>query len=168
MSIHNDPVAPNNMIPYHNFYTYTFDGYASNHPLGNTANIDTISKLIHNRPFIAPGIMKLYKEDIIVHKIKTCYSTIPQKKLQIRHPYVNGKSGFVIFTLNDMPESQDTKTIYSSFVILQEGITMCDSIIKTCNHPSIMYFGPNGYLMEYNGPVNSQGFARFIKNMYKC
>lgn len=134
---------------YHPFYTYTFEGFDTI-PLKTTQRVpqqyETVTQLKYNRPMFANGVMKLYKEDIKIYYLGN------KRQLRVIHPLTKNKSGFVVFSIHDMPDSQDTKTIYSSFVILEDtGIMNCGDILKTCKLPYIMYLNKNGYLSEYKG-----------------
>lgn len=145
------------LTPYHRFHTYTFDGMQGMH---QTCGIDTISQLKQNRPMIADGIMKLYKEDIkVYYDDGRCQR---QRQLRVQHPYTNGKTGFVVFSFHDIPNSQDTKTTYTAFVIFENGIKRCPAILKTCKTPWIMYMRSDGFLTEYKGPVDVLSFGKFL------
>lgn len=142
---------------YHPHYTYTFDGLNGS-PFDNRQKIDSISSLKVNRPMLADGVMKLYKEDI-----KTNYFG-NKRQLRVEHPYTLGKSGFVVFSIYDMPDSQDTKTMFSAFVILKEtGVMNCGSLLNTCKTPYLMYLRSDGYLSEYNGVVRVDQLRKYLK-----
>lgn len=141
--------------PYHPHYTYTFETVPT--PVPNNPTISTIARLKVNRPFLAPGVMKLYKEDL-----KTNYFGC-KKYLRLEHPYTLGKTGFVVFSFHDMPDSQDTKTTFSSFVILENtGIMNCSEILKTCKVPFLMYLNSDGYLSDYSGGINSVQLKNYL------
>jgi len=149
--------------PYHPHYTYTFEA-VNESPFANQQNIDTVHQLKINRPFLAPNIMKLYKEDL-----KTNYFGC-EKSLKVVHPYTMGKTGFVVFSFHDIPDSQDTKTTFSSFVILgHDGVMNCSSILKTCKTPYLMYLNKDGSLSEYSGPVNAIQLKNYLSLSFpKC
>jgi hypothetical protein len=106
---------------------------------------------------LANGVMKLYKEDL-----RTNYFGC-DKYLKLVHPYTMGKTGFVVFSFHDMPDSQDTKTTFSSFVILGEtGVMNSGAILKTCRVPFLMYLNSDGFLSEYSGPVNPIKLKQYL------
>lgn len=143
--------------PYHPHHTYTFESSQPPFITNKIPSIRNIQELKLNRPMLANGVMKLYKEDI-----KTNYFGC-KKYLKVEHPYILGKSGFVVFSFHDIPDSQDTKTTFSAFVILgQTGVCNCDAILKTCKVPFVMYLRPDGFLSEYSGPVNAEYFKKQI------
>jgi len=113
---------------------------------------------------LSDGIMKLYKEDIKVY-YDDCNGA---RKLRVHHPYTKGKTGFVVFSFHDIPDSQDTKSTYSTFVIFNNGIEGCRAILKTCKTPWIMYMREDGFLTEYKGPVNASSFAKFLRMYHMC
>lgn len=142
---------------YHPHYTYTFEGFNTppfkrNDPFNVTKpmEINTISDLIVKRPMLAPNVMRLYKEDIKVVRSRN------GKRLRIQHPYLAQKTGYVVFEYHDIPDSQDTKSIFSAFVILGDLHTNGNAILKTCKVPFIMYMQPDGWLTEHVGLVRSK------------
>lgn len=141
---------------YHPHYTYTFEGLNTMPFCKNTMQNDTVAQLEINRPILANGVMKLYKEDI-----KISYG----RRLRVVHPFTQNKTGFVVFSFHDMPDSQDTKTTYSTFVILQDtGVMNCGTLFKTCKTPYIMYMRKDGYLSEYNGMANIEQLRNYLKS----
>lgn len=141
---------------YQPHYTYTFESI-NDTPFENTPNINTIPRLNINRPMLAKNVMKLYKEDL-----KTNYFG-RQKNLRLVHPYTLGKTGFVVFSFHDIPDSQDTKTTFSAFVILgNDGVRNSDYILKTCKIPYLMYLRPDGNLTEYSGPINGAQLKQYL------
>ena len=151
-------MCDNNNNPYHPHETYTFEGVNSSPFEGNnTTPIGTIKQLMINRPMLARGVMKLFKEDL-----KTNYFGC-KKYLRVIHPYLMNKTGFVVFSFHDMPDSQDTKTTFSSFAIMgDDGLMNCGNILKTCKIPYLMYFGKDGYLSEYSGPINGYQLRQYV------
>ena len=84
-------MCENNNTSYHPHYTYTFES-TNESPFESTPNIDTLPRLIVNRPMLANGIMKIYKEDLHTNYFGCT------KYLKLNHPYTLGKTGFVVFS----------------------------------------------------------------------
>ena len=150
-----------NFNAYHPHFPYTFEGF--NTPpfkRGDPSNpskpmaINNISDLIVKRPMLAPNVMRLYKEDIKVLNPRSR----TQKQLRIVHPSLRGQTGYVVFEYHDIPDSQDTKSIFSAFVILGDLDTNGNAILKTCKVPFIMYMNTDGTLSEHTGFVRSGSF----------
>lgn len=145
------------------FYSYTFDGY-DKLPIPNVysqSQINTISDLYTKRPIVSPGVYKLFKQDlepVILNGHKT---------LRVNHPLFRGKDGFVVFSYYDIPDSQDTKSIYSAYVILgQTGVMNSTTLLKSCRVPFLMYMNVDGFLMDYKGGVNAEQLKYYIKSIY--
>lgn len=141
---------------YHPHYTYTFEAQNKT-PFENNTVINSIPQLKVNRPMLADGVMKLYKEDLHTNYFKR------QKYLKLIHPYTLGKTGFVVFSFHDIPDSQDTKTIFSTFVILgKTGVANSEYLLRTCKIPFIMYLRSDGFLTEYSGPANPSQLREYL------
>lgn len=100
---------------FHPFYTYTFDNSIEN-SFGNSFNDFTLSnpqQIYLKRPILGENMFKLYKEDIKL-------SILPDssKQLQVIHPWTSGRDGHVLFQYHDAPDSQDTKSIFTTIVFL--------------------------------------------------
>lgn len=143
----------NDFTAYHPHYTYTFEGINHN----NTNN-----KNIFDRPMLAKGVMKLFKEDIKINYFRN------KKQMKIVNPHTLGKSGIVVFSFHDMPHSQDTKTIFSSFVILRGSDIdlsgdIYNSLFSRTPQHLIMCLENDGYLHQLDGPINMRKLQQILR-----
>lgn len=95
---------------FHPFDTFTFDGKTKTPyiQLKNNFQEQTTRDIYLDRPKLAHNIIKLYKEDI----------RLIDNKMQVIHPWTMSKSGFVVFLYHEVPECQDTKSIFTTIAIL--------------------------------------------------
>ena len=103
------------------------------------------------------SIIQLYKEDFI---------HLSKRRLEIVNPSIVGKNGFVLFRFLDSPDSQDTKTMWTAYLIFdlerQSSNDECERLLKTCKFPFLMYLQPNGALTEWRGPINLRALHRAL------
>lgn len=118
---------------FHHFYTYTFDNKNDkkiDKKIDNNFTLSNPQQIYLKRPILGENIIRLYKEDIKL-------STLPDssKQLQVIHPWTTGRSGHVLFQYHDAPDSQDTKSIFTTIVFLGD-----DSLNKaTCYYNKYPY-----------------------------
>ena len=131
--------------------------YGDDHPIG-FPNFNQFEK---ER---TQGIIKLYKND---------FEVLQNGQLRVIHPLLRGQNGFVLFKLNDCPDCQDTKTMWSAVAMstkmMNEFICSSHNTATVCTGavPGLMYIRKDGMLVDFRGKVNRESLLHFVNRAYK-
>lgn len=121
---------------YHPYHSFVFDDH---NKIPIIPEQHKSKKYDRYQPF--DGVIKLYKNDIKTIRCKG------GKKLRVVHPQLQNTSGFLVFLIHTIPDSQDTKTILSIYVLLNNFNDNYKQLSQKSSYSIIMQLRPNGELV---------------------